>query len=282
MNPGDYLRAIRSDGQATLDAASLGLDAPVPTTPGWTVGDVIVPPRTGSPPEGPHRARAPRRGEPPMVEPPAHRIPAGVVRRRVSTTSPRSSRWPTPPRRSTPGISPTRRLDSGSAGWPTRRSSTGSTPNWATGCTRRSMPSSGRTGSMRSSTSSWAATRTGRRSTARRWSSASRARDGHWRVRFGSWIGHLAQQRPGVHATVPGIEFDTRRLQAGRRHSGTGRRPRSLPVGPGQRRRPRRRRPSQRAPVPPRRRRRRDGLSPLPAPSLATRYRASSGRSSGR
>ncbi len=42
MNPGAYLQAIRSDGQAALDAARKGLDPPVPTTPGWTVGDVIA------------------------------------------------------------------------------------------------------------------------------------------------------------------------------------------------------------------------------------------------
>ena len=41
MNTGTYLQAIRSDGQAALDAARKGLDPPVPTTPGWTVGDVI-------------------------------------------------------------------------------------------------------------------------------------------------------------------------------------------------------------------------------------------------
>ena len=41
MKPADYLRAIRADGQAVLDAGSRGLDPPVPTTPGWTVGDVI-------------------------------------------------------------------------------------------------------------------------------------------------------------------------------------------------------------------------------------------------
>jgi uncharacterized protein (TIGR03083 family) len=69
VNQGDYLRAIRSDGQATLDAASLGLDAPVPTTPGWTVADVVS-----------HLGRVHRQkahivrellvAEPPMVEPP--------------------------------------------------------------------------------------------------------------------------------------------------------------------------------------------------------------------
>ncbi|MDH3538410.1 MAG: maleylpyruvate isomerase family mycothiol-dependent enzyme [Acidimicrobiia bacterium] len=42
MNAGAYLQAIRSDGQAALDAARKGLDVPVPTTPGWTVGDVIA------------------------------------------------------------------------------------------------------------------------------------------------------------------------------------------------------------------------------------------------
>ena len=42
MKPADYLRAIRADGQAVLDAGSRGLEPPVPTTPGWTVGDVIA------------------------------------------------------------------------------------------------------------------------------------------------------------------------------------------------------------------------------------------------
>ncbi len=42
MNAGTYLEAIRSDGQAVLDAARKGLDAVVPTTPGWTVGDVVA------------------------------------------------------------------------------------------------------------------------------------------------------------------------------------------------------------------------------------------------
>lgn len=42
MKPGDYLRAIRADGQAVLDAGSRGLEPPVPTTPGWTVRDVIA------------------------------------------------------------------------------------------------------------------------------------------------------------------------------------------------------------------------------------------------
>ena len=69
MNSGDYLRAIRSDGQATLDAAGLGLDSPVPTTPGWTVEDVVS-----------HLGRVHRQkahivrellvAEPPMVDPP--------------------------------------------------------------------------------------------------------------------------------------------------------------------------------------------------------------------
>jgi uncharacterized protein (TIGR03083 family) len=42
VNAGVLLQAIRSDGTAALDAARQGLDAPVPTTPGWTVGDVIA------------------------------------------------------------------------------------------------------------------------------------------------------------------------------------------------------------------------------------------------
>ena len=42
MKPGDYLLAIQADGQAVLDAGSRGLDPPVPTTPGWTVRDVIT------------------------------------------------------------------------------------------------------------------------------------------------------------------------------------------------------------------------------------------------
>jgi uncharacterized protein (TIGR03083 family) len=42
MNAGAYLQAIRSDSQTALDAARKGLDAPVPTTPGWTVADVIA------------------------------------------------------------------------------------------------------------------------------------------------------------------------------------------------------------------------------------------------
>lgn len=42
MNPGIYLEAIRADGRAVLDAGHKGLDATVPTTPGWTVRDVIA------------------------------------------------------------------------------------------------------------------------------------------------------------------------------------------------------------------------------------------------
>ena len=42
MNWGDYLQAIRSDGQAVLDAGRQGLEPDVPPTPGWTVGDVIA------------------------------------------------------------------------------------------------------------------------------------------------------------------------------------------------------------------------------------------------
>lgn len=42
MNWGDYLQAIRSDGQAVLDAGRKGLDPGVPSTPGWTVRDVIA------------------------------------------------------------------------------------------------------------------------------------------------------------------------------------------------------------------------------------------------
>lgn len=42
MNPDQYLRAIRADGHAVLEAGSRGLDPPVPTTPGWTVRDVIT------------------------------------------------------------------------------------------------------------------------------------------------------------------------------------------------------------------------------------------------
>lgn len=42
MNTGDYLGAIRADGQAVLDAARKGLEPDVPTTPGWTVGDVVA------------------------------------------------------------------------------------------------------------------------------------------------------------------------------------------------------------------------------------------------
>ncbi|NNC92540.1 MAG: maleylpyruvate isomerase family mycothiol-dependent enzyme [Acidimicrobiia bacterium] len=42
MNTGAFLQAIRADGRAALDAARRGLDAPVPTTPGWTVGDVMA------------------------------------------------------------------------------------------------------------------------------------------------------------------------------------------------------------------------------------------------
>ncbi len=41
MKGGAHLHAIRSDGSAVLDAARRGLDPPVPTTPGWTVGDVV-------------------------------------------------------------------------------------------------------------------------------------------------------------------------------------------------------------------------------------------------
>jgi uncharacterized protein (TIGR03083 family) len=42
VNPGHYLRSITADGRAILDAARRGLDPPVPTTPGWTVRDVIA------------------------------------------------------------------------------------------------------------------------------------------------------------------------------------------------------------------------------------------------
>lgn len=42
MNSGEYLQAIRSDGQAVLAAGHRGLDPDVPTTPGWTVGDVVA------------------------------------------------------------------------------------------------------------------------------------------------------------------------------------------------------------------------------------------------
>ena len=42
MNPGQYLGAIRSDGHAVLDAARRGLEPAVPTTPGWTVRDVVA------------------------------------------------------------------------------------------------------------------------------------------------------------------------------------------------------------------------------------------------
>jgi uncharacterized protein (TIGR03083 family) len=42
VNPADYLAAIRADGEAVLAAARNGFDSPVPTTPGWTVGDVIA------------------------------------------------------------------------------------------------------------------------------------------------------------------------------------------------------------------------------------------------
>jgi uncharacterized protein (TIGR03083 family) len=42
VNPDGYLRAITADGQAVLDAGSLGLDPPVPSTPGWTVREVIA------------------------------------------------------------------------------------------------------------------------------------------------------------------------------------------------------------------------------------------------
>ena len=69
MNADGYLRSIRGDGQATLDAAGLGLDAPVPTTPGWTVGDVVS--HLGRVHR--HKAHIVREllvAEPPMVEPP--------------------------------------------------------------------------------------------------------------------------------------------------------------------------------------------------------------------
>jgi uncharacterized protein (TIGR03083 family) len=38
----NYLEAIQSDGLAVLAAARRGLDPAVPTTPGWTVGDVVA------------------------------------------------------------------------------------------------------------------------------------------------------------------------------------------------------------------------------------------------
>lgn len=69
MNTGDYLNAIRADGQAVLDVAARGLDPPVPTTPGWTVGDVVS--HLGQVHR--HKAHIVRdllAAEPPMVEPP--------------------------------------------------------------------------------------------------------------------------------------------------------------------------------------------------------------------
>jgi len=42
MNTGTYLDAIRSDGQAVLEAGHQGLDSSVPTAPGWTIRDVIA------------------------------------------------------------------------------------------------------------------------------------------------------------------------------------------------------------------------------------------------
>lgn len=42
MNWGEYLQAIRSDGAAVLDAGRKGLNPEVPSTPGWSVRDVIA------------------------------------------------------------------------------------------------------------------------------------------------------------------------------------------------------------------------------------------------
>ena len=42
MNSGEYLRSIRADGETALAAARDNLGAAVPSTPGWTVGDVIA------------------------------------------------------------------------------------------------------------------------------------------------------------------------------------------------------------------------------------------------
>ncbi len=42
MNIAEYLQAIRADGQALLDAGHQGLNSDVPTTPGWTVRDVVA------------------------------------------------------------------------------------------------------------------------------------------------------------------------------------------------------------------------------------------------
>lgn len=41
MDPATYLAAIDRDGRAVLDAGKAGVDAPVPTCEGWTVGDVL-------------------------------------------------------------------------------------------------------------------------------------------------------------------------------------------------------------------------------------------------
>lgn len=41
MDPATYLAAIDRDGHAVLDAGKAGLDAAVPTCPGWTVRDVL-------------------------------------------------------------------------------------------------------------------------------------------------------------------------------------------------------------------------------------------------
>ena len=42
MEPGQYLSALRSDGTAVLEAGRKGLHPNVPSTPGWTVRDVIA------------------------------------------------------------------------------------------------------------------------------------------------------------------------------------------------------------------------------------------------
>ena len=41
MDAADYLAALRSDAAALATAARLGLDAPVPSCPGWSVADLV-------------------------------------------------------------------------------------------------------------------------------------------------------------------------------------------------------------------------------------------------
>src|SRR6478735_8851838 len=41
MDPAPFIASTRREGAATLAAARLGVDAPVPTCEGWTVHDVV-------------------------------------------------------------------------------------------------------------------------------------------------------------------------------------------------------------------------------------------------